>query len=188
MVLLIFRLIEYFACSNQSNFWPKFHENATSGNAGLIFFIIFTSGIKTDISRAKFFTKLCPVLPEVAFSWNFGQNFDWLLHAKYSINQKIKSTIMLNTKNTIVYQMISLFDFLRAPYCTKERNERSRKSQNENKIWRFDTTWATFSNLISSVQTRHLHNQAPLTDGICTFLRMKKLKYVLLWNKKCTLI
>ena len=46
--------IEYFACSNQSNFQAKFHEKVTSGNTGLIFSIIFISGISTDISRAEF--------------------------------------------------------------------------------------------------------------------------------------
>ena len=111
MVLLIFQLIEYFACSSQSNFWPNFHEKAASGNTELIFSINFFSGISTEISRAN----LSPVLPEVAFSWNFGRKFDRLLHAKYSINQKIKSTIMFKTKNTIVYQMISNFDFWTCP-------------------------------------------------------------------------
>ena len=37
MVVLIFRLVEYFACSNRSNFRPKFQEKATSGNTGLKF-------------------------------------------------------------------------------------------------------------------------------------------------------
>ena len=56
--------------------------------------------------------KISPVLPEVAFSWNFGRKFNRSLHAKYSINQKIKSTIIFDMENATLYQMIIHFDFL----------------------------------------------------------------------------
>ena len=35
---------------------------------------------------------------------------------KYSINQKIKSAVIFNTKNTTLYQMISHFNFQRVAY------------------------------------------------------------------------
>ena len=46
---------------------------------------------------------LSPVLPEVAFSWNFHQNFDRSIHAEFSINQKIESTIIIYIENTTSY-------------------------------------------------------------------------------------
>ena len=79
---------------NGSNFQPKFHVKATSGNTGLIFSIVFISIKNSDISRAEFKTKLSPVLPEVAISRIFHQNFDMFIHAEFSINQKIESTVI----------------------------------------------------------------------------------------------
>ena len=38
--------------------------------------------------------KLSPVLPEVAISRNFHQNFDKFIDAEFSINQKMESTII----------------------------------------------------------------------------------------------
>ena len=46
------------------------------------------------IPEMQIMEKLSPVLPEVAFSWNFHQNFDTFIHAEFSINQKMKTTII----------------------------------------------------------------------------------------------
>ena len=103
MVLLIFWLIEYFACRNRSNFRPKFHKKATSGNTGLNFVLNSALLMSEFFIEMKTMEKISPVLPEVAFTWNFGRKFDPFLHAKYSINQKIKSTIILYTENITLY-------------------------------------------------------------------------------------
>ena len=47
------------------------------------------------IPEMQIMEKLSPVLPDVAFSWNFHQNFDMFIHAEFSINQKMESTIIL---------------------------------------------------------------------------------------------
>ena len=47
--------------------------------------------------------KLSPVLPEMAFSWNFHQNFDRFIHAEFSIDRKMESTIILYIENTTSY-------------------------------------------------------------------------------------
>ena len=111
MVLLIFRLIEYFACRNRSNFRPKFHKKATSGNTGINFVLNSALLMSLFSLERKTMEKNSPVLPEVAFTWNFGWKFDRFLHGKYSINRKIKSTIIFYTENVTLYQMISHFDF-----------------------------------------------------------------------------
>ena len=103
MVFFIFWWIENSAWINVSNFWWKFHEKATSGNTGLNFSMICILRVNTGRSRADSKKKLSPVLPEVAFSWNFHQNFDTFIHAKFSINQKMESIIILCIENTTSY-------------------------------------------------------------------------------------
>ena len=43
------------------------------------------------------------MLPEVAFSWNFHQNFDTFIHAEFSINQKMEKAIIFYIENTTSY-------------------------------------------------------------------------------------
>ena len=52
------------------------------------------------------------MLPEVAFSWNFHQNFDSFIHAEFSINQKMESTIILYIENTCIVLDDQQFLFL----------------------------------------------------------------------------
>ena len=55
------------------------------------------------IPEMQIMEKLSPVLPVVAFSWNFHQNFDTFIHAEFSINQKMESAIILCIENTTSY-------------------------------------------------------------------------------------
>ena len=121
MVLLIFWLIEYFVCRNGSNFRPKFHKKATSGNTGLNFVLNSALLMSEFFIEMKTMENICPVLPEVAFTWNFGRKFDRFLHGKYSINRKIKSTIIFYMENATLNQMISHFDFLVGTLLTHPR-------------------------------------------------------------------
>ena len=63
------------------------------------------------IPKMQIMEKLSQVLPEVAFSQNFYQNFHSFIHAEFSINQKMESTITPYIENTTSYQIISYFDF-----------------------------------------------------------------------------
>ena len=47
------------------------------------------------IPEMQIMEKLSPVLPEVAISRSFHQNFGRFIHAEFSINQKMESTIIL---------------------------------------------------------------------------------------------
>ena len=47
------------------------------------------------IPEMQIMEKLTPVLPEMAFSKNFHQNFDRFIHAEFLTNQKMESTIIL---------------------------------------------------------------------------------------------
>ena len=51
------------------------------------------------IPEMQIMEKLSPVLPEVAFSCNFHQNFDSFIHYEFLINQKMESTIILYIEN-----------------------------------------------------------------------------------------
>ena len=94
MAFSIFWLIENSVWINVSKFWWKFHEKATSGNTGLKFFLESALLMPVFIPEMQIMEKLSPVLPEVTFLWNFHQNFDTFIHAEFSINQKMKTTII----------------------------------------------------------------------------------------------
>ena len=55
------------------------------------------------IAEMQIMEKLSPVLPEMAFSWNFHQNFDSFIHAEFSINQNMESTIILYIEIITLY-------------------------------------------------------------------------------------
>ena len=55
------------------------------------------------IPKLQIMEKSSPVLPEVTFSQILHQNFDMFIHAEFSINQEMESTIILYIENTTSY-------------------------------------------------------------------------------------
>ena len=73
--------------------WTQFCFEFSSVYVSLYFWIVNNEEKRSSVTRS-------------GFSWNFGRKFERFLHQKYLINQKIKTTIMFNSKNTTMYQMI----------------------------------------------------------------------------------